>query len=382
MIYLDNAATSFPKAPGVVEAIADFLTTTAGNPGRSGHALAVGAQSVVMATRRALAALLGVPDPSRVVFTANATDGLNLALWGLLKPGDRVITTGMEHNAIARPLVALGDIGVTVTRVPCAQDGTLDLADLEQALLAGPARLVTLTHASNVTGTILPIAAAARLAHEHGTLVLVDAAQTAGVLPIDATALGLDLVAVPGHKGLLGPTGIGGLYVAPGIRLRPLRQGGTGTRSEEERQPEDLPEGLEAGTLNTVGIAGLGAALAYLERRGIEKIRAEEQACTVRLLDGLHAVPGLTVHGTGDATRQVATVSISLDGWEPVDLGAALDGSFGIAVRTGLHCAPVAHRTIGTWPRGTVRLSPGAFTTDDDIDQALAALRALGDAVA
>ena len=382
MIYLDNAATSFPKAPGVGEAMGTFLATTAGNPGRSGHALAMGAQAVVTSTRRALASLLGVPDPSRVVFTGNATDGINVALWGLLAPGDRVITTGMEHNAVARPLVALGDIGVTVTRVPCAPDGSLDLADLKQALLAGPARLVVLTHASNVTGTILPIAAAARLAHEHGALVLVDAAQTAGALPIDAALLGLDLVAVPGHKGLLGPTGTGGLYVAPGIRLRPLRQGGTGTRSAEERQPEELPEGLEAGTLNTVGIAGLGAALAYLAQRGIEAIRGDEQALTRRLLDGLRAIPGLTVHGTGDAARQVATVSISLAGWEPVDLGAALDGSFGIAVRTGLHCAPLAHRTIGTWPRGTVRLSPGAFTTDDDIDRALAALRALGDAVA
>jgi selenocysteine lyase/cysteine desulfurase len=241
---------------------------------------------------------------------------------------------------------------------------------------------VVLTHASNVTGTILPIAEVARLAHEHGSLVLVDAAQTAGVLPLDVAALGLDLVALPGHKGLLGPTGTGGLYVGPGIRLRPLRQGGTGTRSEEDRQPEDLPEALEAGTLNTVGIAGLGAALAYLAERGIAAIRAHEQALTGRLLDGLREIPGLTVHGTGDAARQVVTVSITLAGWEPVDLAAALDSSFGIAVRAGLQCAPLAHRTVGTWPRGTVRLSPGAFTTDDDIDRALTALRALAAAVA
>jgi cysteine desulfurase/selenocysteine lyase len=382
VIYLDNAATSFPKAPGVIEAMGAFLATTAGNPGRSGHALALGAQAVVTATRRGLATLLGAPDPSRVVFTANATDALNVALWGLLVAGDRVITTSVEHNAVARPLVALGDAGVQVTRVTCAPDGTLDPGDLERALRAGPARLVVLTHASNVTGTILPVAEAARLAHEHGALVLVDAAQTAGVLPLDVVAMGLDLVALPGHKGLLGPTGTGGLYVGPGIRLRPLRQGGTGTRSEEERQPEELPEALEAGTLNTVGIAGLGSALEYLAERGVAAIRAHEQALTGRLLDGLRAIPGVTVHGTGDAERQVATVSITLVGWEPVDLGAALDGSFGIAVRAGLQCAPLAHRTAGTWPRGTVRLSPGAFTTDDDIDQALRALRALAGAVA
>jgi cysteine desulfurase family protein len=357
-----------------------FLATSAGNPGRSGHALAVGAQAVVTATRRALATLLGAPDPSRVVFTANATDGLNLALWGLLTAGDRVITTSVEHNAVARPLVALGDIGVAVTRVPCAPDGTLDLADLERALRAGSVRLVALTHAGNVTGTILPIAEAARLAHDHGALILVDAAQTAGVLPLDVGAQGLDLVALPGHKGLLGPTGTGALYVGPAIRLRPQRQGGTGTRSEEERQPEELPEALEAGTLNTVGIAGLGAALAYVAGRGVADIRAHEQRLTGRLLDGLQTIPGVTVHGTGDAARQVATVSITMSGWEPVDLGAALDGSFGIAVRAGLHCAPLAHRTMGTLPHGTVRLSPGPFTTPDEIDEAVAALRALADA--
>jgi cysteine desulfurase family protein len=380
VIYLDNAATSFPKAPGVIEAIGAFLATTAGNPGRSGHALAVGAQAVVTATRRSLATLLGAPDPSRVVFTANATDALNVALWGLLVPGDRVVTTGMEHNAVARPLAALRDFGVDVTLVPCAPDGSLDLADLERALRAGATRLVALTHASNVTGTILPVAEAARLAHDHGALVLVDAAQTAGALPIDIAAMGLDLVALPGHKALLGPTGTGALVVGAGIRLRSLRQGGTGTRSEVERQPDDLPEALEAGTLNTVGIAGLGAALGYLSGRGVEAVHAHEQAITARLLDGLRGIAGLTAHGTGDAARQVATVSITLDGWEPVDLAAALDGSFGIAVRSGLHCAPAAHRTSGTWPHGTVRLSAGPFTTGDDIDGALAALRALAGA--
>jgi cysteine desulfurase family protein len=377
VIYLDNAATSFPKPPGVAESIVDFLEHSAGNPGRSGHALAMEAQAIVAATRRQLAALFGALDPARIVFSANATDALNMALWGLLRPGDRVVTTGIEHNAVARPLFALAERGVEVTRVACGPDGTLDLDDLDRTLRARPARLVAMTHASNVVGTILPAREAAQRAHEHGTLFLLDAAQTAGVLPIDVIEMGVDLLAFPGHKALLGPTGTGGLYVGPGVRLSPMRQGGTGTRSEEERQPEELPEALEVGTLNTVGVAGLGGALRYLQVRGQAAIRAHEVALTARLIDGLLDIPGLRVHGTGDPTRQVATVSLSLERWEPVDLAAALDSSFGIAARSGLHCAPLAHRTLGTYPRGTVRLSPGCFTTNDDVDQALAALRKL-----
>jgi cysteine desulfurase / selenocysteine lyase len=377
VIYLDHAATSFPKPPEVSEAIADLLAHRAGNPGRSGHALAVAAQAAVADTRRLLASFFGAPDPSRVVFALNATDALNTALWGLLRPGDRVVTTSLEHNAMVRPLSALAERGVSVTRVPCAPDGTLDPDDLARALEAAPTRLVAMTHASNVCGTILPVREAARLAHRHGAVFLLDAAQTAGVLPIDVVEMGIDLLAFPGHKGLLGPTGTGGLYVSPEVRLAPLRQGGTGTRSEEERQPETLPEALEAGTVNTVGIAGLGAALRVVQGWGLARIQDHEAALATRLVAGLRDIPGVRVHGTADARRQVAVVSITVEGWEPVDLGAALDSAFGVAVRPGLHCAPVAHRTLGTFPRGTVRLSAGFTNTDGDIDQALAALRAL-----
>jgi cysteine desulfurase / selenocysteine lyase len=377
VIYLDNAATSWPKPPALAASIVDFLEHRAGNPGRSGHALALAADAVVAATRSELAALFGAPDPARIVFTLNATDALNMALWGLLVPGDRVVTTTIEHNAIVRPLHALAERGVTVTRVACAPDGTLDLDDLDRALRSGPVRLVAMCHASNVVGTILPARDAARLAHEHGSLFLLDAAQTAGVLPIDVLEMGIDLLAVPGHKALLGPTGTGALYVAPGIRLTPLRQGGTGTRSGEEHQPEELPAGLEAGTVNTVGIAGLGASLRYLRGRGRETIHAHETSLTARLIHGLADVAGVTIHGTRDAALQVATVSVSLDGWEPVDVAAALDSSFGIAVRSGLHCAPLAHRTLGTFPRGTVRLSPGPFSTNEDVDRAVTAIRKL-----
>lgn len=382
MIYLDNAATSFPKPPCVAEAIASFLTHSAGNPGRSGHALALAAQAVLSSTRRRLASLFGAPDPARVVFALNATDALNIALWGLLRPGDRVVTTGVEHNAMVRPLHALAERGVAVAFVPCAPDGSLDPDDLARALREAPTRLVAMTHASNVSGAILPAREAAELAHDHGALFLLDAAQTAGVLPIHVIDMGIDLLAFPGHKGLLGPTGTGGLCVAPGVRLSPLRQGGTGTRSEEERQPEELPEALEAGTANTAGIAGLGAALDFLETRGLAKVRAHEEALTGRLLSGLREIPGLCIHGPAHPERQVATVSVTLEGWEPVDLGAALDSSFAVAVRPGLHCAPVAHRTLGTYPRGTVRLSPGSFSTAEEVDAAVEALRALAVAAA
>jgi len=374
VIYIDNAATSFPKAPGVAEAMVRTLTDAGGNPGRSGHALAVAAQGVVNETRRRLGALLGAPDPSRLVFTANATDALNQALFGLLRPGERVVTTSLEHNAMVRPLAALARRGVTVERVACAPDGTIDLDDLARALQVRPTRLVAMLHASNVSGTILPAREAARLAHDHGALFLLDAAQTAGALPIDVRELGIDLLALPGHKGLLGPPGTGALYVAAGVTLTPLRYGGTGVRSEDELMPEELPEGLEAGTLNTLGLAGLGAALRYLSERGVAAVRAHEVALTKRLLAGLHEISGLRVHGVADPARQVATVSISLPGWEPTDLAAVLDSSFGIAVRAGLHCAPEAHRTLGTFPAGTVRLSSGCFTTSEDIDQVVKAL--------
>jgi cysteine desulfurase family protein len=335
------------------------------------------AQGVVNDTRRQLAAFLGAPDPSRIVFTANATEALNQALFGLLKPGDRVVTTSLEHNAMIRPLAELSSRGVIVERVAGCPDGTLDLKDLARAIEVCPTRLVAMTHASNVAGTLLPAQEVARLAHDHGALFLLDAAQTAGALPIDVRELAVDLLAFPGHKGLLGPPGTGALYVAAHVALTPLRYGGTGIRSEDESMPEELPERLEAGTLNTVGLAGLGAALRFLSARGVAAIRAHEMALTEHLLAGLRCIAGLRIHGVADPVRQVSTVSISMQGWEPVDLAAVLDSSFGIAVRAGLHCAPMAHRTLGTFPSGTVRLSVGCFNTRDDIDQVVAALEQL-----
>lgn len=376
MYYFDNAATTFPKPESVYLAMDSFLRTAAGNPGRGVHRLALAANDVIDGTRQLLARLFGAPDPARVVFAANATDALNLALHGLLQPGDHVVSSSMEHNAVVRPLSALVQRGVTVTWVPCAKDGSLDPGRLFAAM--GPAtRLVALTHASNVTGTILPIEEIGAGVRARDRLFLIDAAQTAGVLPIDVQAMNIDLLAFPGHKELLGPPGTGGLVVGERVRLRPIRQGGTGTRSEEEQQPTSLPEGFETGTLNSVGVAGLGAGVRFILETGIGRIRAHQKAVVQRLLRGLSTVPGLTIYGPCHADRQVGVVSVNLDRWEPTDLGVALDQDFEVAVRTGLHCAPLAHRTIGTFPTGTVRLSPGYFTTFEDVDWVITALERL-----
>ncbi|MGQ9583792.1 MAG: aminotransferase class V-fold PLP-dependent enzyme [Anaerolineae bacterium] len=381
MIYLDNAATSWPKAPGVAEAMARFLQEEAGNPGRSGHRLARAASARVQATRQALARLLGVSEPERVVFTLNATDALNLALKGLLRPGDRVITSRMEHNSMTRPLRALQAAGVEVVKVPCFSDGLVEAEAVAQALRR-PTRLLAITHASNVAGTIQPVAELARLAHEAGAWVLVDGAQTVGALPLQVEELGADLLAFSGHKGLLGPTGTGGLYVGPGIELRPVREGGTGTHSESDAQPEELPHRLESGTPNTVGLAGLGAALDYLERRGLEAIREHERRLVEVLRDGLGKIPGLTLYGPRDPRSQAGVVSFTLEGWSPTEVAAILDASFDVAVRPGLHCAPDAHRTLGTFPAGTVRLSPGPFNTVDEMDQVVGFVERIARSVA
>lgn len=376
MPYFDNAATTFPKPESVYRAMDDFLRRSAGNPGRGAHRLSLAASQVIEETRQRIARLFNAPNPNRIIFAANTTDALNIALHGVLKPGDHVVTTTMEHNAVVRPLRALQQQGVQVTRVQCAPEGSIEPEQITAAMRP-ETRLVVMIHASNVTGTILPVEAVGAMVREYGAFFLVDAAQSAGVLPIDVQAMNIDLLAFPGHKGLFGPPGTGGLVVGERVQLRPIRQGGTGTRSEQEEQPVGLPEGLETGTLNSVGIAGLGAGVRFILEQGIEKIAAHETALIERLLAGLRTIPGLTVYGPADPGRQVGVVSVRLDHWEPMDLGVALDQEFDIAVRTGLHCAPQAHRTIGTFPTGTVRLAPGYFSTFDDVDRVVEALGCL-----
>jgi len=379
MIYFDNAATSWPKPPVVAEAMVRFMSDVGANPGRSGHRLSVEAARVVYAAREAVAELFHAPDPLRVVFGHNVTEALNLALRGLLHPGDHVITSSMEHNSCMRPLRALGRAGVEVAVVPCSPQGFLRSAGVEAAIRPNTV-LVVLNHASNVVGTLLPVAEVGRLARQHGLLLLVDAAQTGGAYPIDVQTDGIDLLAFTGHKSLYGPTGTGGLIVGERVdvaHMEPLIRGGTGSHSEYEEQPDFLPDVYESGTPNVVGLAGLEAGVRWVLGRGVEAIRAHEEALTQRLVEGLRAVPGVTVYGGLDAQRQTATVSFNVAGMEPSEVGLRLDEDCGIMCRVGLHCAPVAHRTLGTFPAGTVRFGLGAFNTAEEVDVGLAAVNSL-----
>lgn len=379
MIYLDNAATSWPKPPGVIEAMAAFMAEVGANPGRSGHRLAVEAGRLVYSTREAVADLFRAADPLRVVFGQNVTEALNLALRGVLRPGDHVVTSSMEHNSVMRPLRALQRQGVEVTVVGCSPEGVLLPADVEAALRPNTA-MIALTHASNVIGTVLPIGEVGLLARRRGVPLLVDAAQTAGAYPLDMQALHIDLLAFTGHKALLGPMGTGGLIVAPEFdakRITPLKRGGTGSRSDLEEQPDFLPDACESGTLNVPGLAGLRAGVRWVLARGVEEIRRHEVRLTQRLIDGLVSISGVTVYGTRDAERQAATVSFNVAGLEPSEVGLRLDDEHGVLCRVGLHCAPAAHRTMGTFPRGTVRFGLGAMNTSEDVDAALAAVEAL-----
>jgi cysteine desulfurase/selenocysteine lyase len=376
MIYLDHAATSWPKPPEVMRAMQHFLESAGGNPGRSGHRLSIEAGRIVYDTREVIAQLFHAPDPLRVIFTPNATFALNQALYGLLAPGDRVVTTSIEHNSVMRPLRDLEQRGVHLTVVPCAPDGSLELEPLAKVLQGG-ARLLVLNHASNVTGTITPVAQAAALAHHSGALVLLDAAQTAGVLPIDLSALGIDLLAFSGHKALYGPPGTGGLVFSDRFDpawLSPLVRGGTGSRSEYEEQPAMLPDKFESGTPNGVGIAGLGAGVRWVLAQGIDAIRAHEINLTGQLLAGLAELPQVRIYGPCNAIKQTATVSFTINGRHVSDIGLRLDEEYDILCRVGLHCSPATHRTIGTFPEGTVRLAFGWSNSAAEVDAVLQAI--------
>jgi cysteine desulfurase / selenocysteine lyase len=379
-IYLDNAATSWPKPPQVVEAMARYLEELGAPAGRSAYRAAGEVGRLVDAARGAMARLLGAESPERIIFTQNGTDALNLAIHGLLCEHDHVVTTAGEHNSVLRPLRTLEEAGrITVDRAACDHRGIVDCDALRRALRRGT-RLVAISHASKVTGAIQPVAQAARLAREHGARVLVDAAQSLGHVPLDVQALDADLLAAPGHKGLLGPPGTGVLYIRPGVEaeLASVRQGGTGTASEDDRQPDELPHKYEAGSLNVAGIVGLGAAAEWLLDHNVEKLRDREQMLADRLLDGLARIDGVQVHGPEPGTRRVGVVSISLAGYDPQEAAAVLDEAYGIQVRAGLHCAPGMHAALVTLERGgTLRFSLGPFSSQHEIDAAIAAVAEL-----
>ncbi len=374
MIYLDNAATSWPKPEIVYQTMDKFLRESGGNPGRGGHSLALAAEKVVEETRLLVARLINAPAKDRVVFTFNCTDSLNLALKGLLSPGDHVITSQIGHNSLVRPLRKLEERGVEVTRLaPQTNSWVVSIKDLKEALTKRT-KLVVVTHASNVNGIVQPIEEYGEIVRRHGCIFMVDAAQTAGTFPIDVQAGNIDLIAFSGHKGLFGPPGTGVLYLSERVELDTLREGGTGSHSESEEQPAELPKKYESGTLNTVGIAGLGAGLGYIFEHGIERVRLHEQALVTRLLGGLSRITGITIYKPKNVLNQVPIVSFNLKGWQPAEVGAVLDQSFDIKVRAGLHCAAAAHKTFGTYPHGTVRIGLSYLNTPDDIEAAIDAL--------
>lgn len=373
MIYLDNAATTWPKPKETIAAMEECMRIAGANPGRGGHQLSLAAGRIILETREAIADLFNVEDPARVIFCGNATEALNLGLKGLVKPGDHVITSSMEHNATARPLHVLAKAGVEVTEIPGTEHGMLDPEDIAKAIKDNT-KLIAVVHASNVTGSIVPVERIGQIARNSGIRFLVDAAQTAGYLDIDIAKMNIDLLAFTGHKSLYGPQGTGGLFVGPGLELSPIFQGGTGSKSESLEQPEDLPDRYESGTPNTPGIAGLGAGIRYIKSRGLDNIRAHEQGLLARLIDGLKQLKEIEIYGIADPTKQVPVVSVNVKGQDSSEIAFALDRVFNIACRSGLHCAPAAHKTIGTLERGTVRFSISLFNTEDEIDKTLEAL--------
>ena len=373
-LYLDNAATTYPKPPSVYRAVRHALEEVGATPGRAAHRKAREALGMVAAARVQVAGMLGIGDCDRVVFTKNATESINVVLKGWLRHRDRVVISGMEHNSVVRPLRRLSSLGVVVETIRCRPGGQIDLDDFRNRL-DPPPRLVVLVHASNVNGALQPLQEAAGMCSKRGVPLLLDAAQTAGIQPISATDWDLGMLACSGHKALLGPPGVGILYVRPDLDVLPLMEGGTGSRSEDVLQPEFCPDRYESGTPNLPGIAGLSAGIEFILERGMDRIRAHELGLGSMLENELSGMQGVKV--LRPEIRGTGAVSFTIDGLNPGDAGALLDEGFDIAVRTGLHCAPLAHQTLGTFPEGTVRVSPGYATTVEDIEYFLRALRAL-----
>lgn len=376
MIYLDQAATSFPKPPAVQEAVARSLAQGAFNPGRGSHRLVQQAQEQVMLARRNVAELFRIRDPKRILFFLNATQALNQAIKGWVRPGDHVVASGMEHNAVRRPLLYLQRQGAEVTFLQGDRWGVPSAQEVVDAVRPNT-RLVVINHASNVTGAAADLEAIGQKLRPLGVPLLVDAAQSAGVLPIDVDAMGIDMLAFAGHKGLYGPPGIGGLYVREGIDLTPLVHGGTGMASEEPDQPQELPARYESGTQNVPGLAGLAAGVQFVLERGVETIARHERELLQHLESELAHLPGITVYAPPIDDRRVGVLSFQVAGYSSEEVAMLLDEHFCIAVRGGLHCAPLVHQRLGTLDTGTVRVSVGVFNTHEDMEQLLLAVREL-----
>lgn len=375
MIYLDNAATSWPKPEAVYEAVDSCMRNKGANPGRSGHRLSLLAGQVIQRTRDLIGCLFNIPgSSSQIVFTSNATEALNLGIKGILKQGDHVIISSQEHNSVVRPLESLRQKGmIEISKIPTSPSTGILSVDIEEAIKPNT-RLIILSHASNVTGVINPIGEIGCIARNNGVLFMVDCAQTAGSFPINVQEMNIDMLAFCGHKGLFGPQGTGGLYVRNDLKLVPLKEGGTGGDSISPIQPEQSPERYESGTLNTPGIAGLEAGIEFILNEGIEMIRNKEKILTERLLSGLKAISGVIVYGPNLGVERAPLVSFNIEGIESEDVSFILDKVYNIASRPGFHCAPDAHKSIGTLDRGTVRLSIGYFNNLKEVDTCLEAI--------
>jgi len=374
-IYLDNAATTWPKPPEVINAMTEFLREYAANPGRGSHQMSVKAGRVVFECRNNLSKLFGIKNPNDIAFALNTTSALNQAIRGFVKPGQHVISTGIEHNSVRRPLEYLRKlIGIEITYLKTDPQGNIKLDDLEKAIQSNTS-LVVCNHSSNLMGTILPVAEIGEICRKHKVCFLVDAAQSAGHLEINVEHMGIDMLAFPGHKGLFGPQGTGGLYISPDLELEPLLLGGTGSQSELVEQPTVRPDRYESGTLNAVGIAGLNEGVKFILKETVKKIHEKEWALTQQLMKEIAQVKGLKMLGPELGENKTGIVAFQIENADSSEIAFILDQSFGIAVRAGYHCTPLAHQTAGTFDNGAVRASVSYFTTEHEIEQMIAAVK-------
>lgn len=378
MIYLDNAATTLQKPKQVAEAVTETLCSL-GNAGRGAHGATLGAARVIFDTRKRLAELFHAESPNQIIFTMNATESLNIAIKGILQSGDHVITTELEHNSVLRPLYEMEEKGVELTIVPSDKEGRIDIRDIERGMRENT-KAVICTHASNLTGNLVDIARIGEIARRHRVLFCVDASQTAGVFPIDVQEMKIDILCFTGHKGLLGPQGTGGMYVRDGVTVHPLKTGGSGVLTYSRKHPPQMPTALEAGTLNGHGLAGLNAAVAYIQETGMDVIRSREQALQRRFYGGVKEVPGVKVYGDFGTDNRCPIVSLNLGAYDSSEVSDELFMTYGIATRPGAHCAPLMHEALGTKEQGAVRFSFSHYNTEEEIDAAIAAVRELAEA--
>jgi len=375
MIYLDNAATTQRKPDEVIDAVASAMHVL-GNAGRGAHGASLGASRTVFDTRVLLQEFFNAEDPKSIVFTANSTESLNIAIKGVLSDGDHVISTMLEHNSVLRPIYELAEHGVEHTFINADTLGNICYDDFEKAIKPNTKAIVCI-HGSNVTGNLVDIKRVGNIAHKHNLIFIVDASQTAGVFPIDVQDMGIDVLCFTGHKGLLGPQGTGGMYVKPGLEIRPLLHGGTGVQSYNEHQPSEMPTRLEAGTLNGHGLAGLDAAVRYINKVGIDNIRSKEEAYMIRFYNGVKDIPGVKIYGDFSSFHRCGIVGLNIEDYDSSEVSDELSTRFDIATRPGAHCAPLMHRALGTVDQGLVRFSFSHYNTEEEIDAAIDAVRTL-----